>query len=125
MKLRIRANTIRFRLSQTEVARLASGGRVEQVTQFPASASLISSVETSPGISAPTAGFEGNRLRLVLPVEQTKLWADSDQVGIAAAQDLENGRLLELLIEKDFECLASHDAPDIDAYPNPQKVADE
>jgi hypothetical protein len=125
MKLRIRGNSVRLRLNQTEVARLAAGERVEQATQFSPTSSLLSSIERAAGEPAPRATFDGRRLAVYVPDEQVRRWADSDQVGIAADQSFGGENPLRLLIEKDYECLHSRAEGDADAFPNPRMHAAE
>lgn len=121
MKLRIRSNSVRIRLTRTEVARLATGERIEQVTQFSAASSFYSSIEASTDLVGPLATFDGIRMELRVPSVQMRRWAESDEVGIEAAQQVGSGKILQLLIEKDFECLHSRAERDGDAFPHPRK----
>lgn len=121
MKLRIRGNSVRIRLSQSEVAHLAAGKRIEQMTQFSSASSFVSSIETSSEATSPTATFDGLRMAVCLPPNQVSQWAESGLVSIEAVQSTGDGRNLQLLIEKDFECLHSRAEGDTDAFPNPRK----
>jgi len=121
MKLRIRGNMVRVRLTQSEVARLAEGGRVEQTTTFSPASKLVSSVETS-GAKQSIAKFDGANLAVILPFAQVRRWATSDDVGIDETQSVGGGQFLRLLIEKDFECMHSRAEQDTDAFPNPRKI---
>lgn len=121
MKLRIRDNSVRVRLTQSEVARLAVGERIEQVTEFAGGARLISSVESAAKLSAGRAVYENNCVGVMLPAEMVKRWAESEEVSIEAEQRNEDGGCLKILIEKDFECLHSRAEGDSDAYPNPRQ----
>ena len=119
MKLRIRGNSVRVRLTRSEVARLGAGERVEQTTQFSKAASLKSSVESTARVAAPLVEFGDSTLCVLLPTEQVREWATSDQVTIDAKQDAGSGMLLQILVEKDFECIHSRAEGNADAYPNP------
>lgn len=121
MKLRIRGNSVRIRLTRSEVDRLGSGERVEQTTQFSMVASLKSSVESTPRVAAPLVEFAGSTLCVLLPTDQVRRWATSDQVTIDATQDAGAGALLQILVEKDFECIHSRAEGNTDAYPNPNE----
>ena len=124
MKLRIQGNSIRIRLSQTEVTRLASGDPIVQKTTFSAGCQLVSCVETSPDAKQPVATFEGGRLAVALSLPQVRAWAGSEEVSIETDQPIPDGQSLHLLIEKDFECLHRRAEGDKDAFPNPRKAAD-
>jgi hypothetical protein len=121
MKLRIRGNMVRIRLTQSEVARLAAGSRVEQTTTFSAISKLVSSVETS-GATQAAVKFDGADLAVILPADRVCHWAASDDVSIDETQAVGAGQSLRLLIEKDFECMHSRAEMDTDAFPNPRKI---
>ena len=121
MKLRIRGNSVRVRLTKSEVDRLGTGERVEQATQFSKVASLKSSVESTPRVAAPLVEFAGSTLCVLLPTELVRRWATSDQVTIDGKQDAGAGTLLQILVEKDFECIHSRAEGNNDAYPNPRE----
>ena len=120
MKFRIRDNSIRVRLTRSEVARLATGERLEQTTEFSPTAGLVSSVEFSPRVAVPTASLAGSRLSLLLPADQVKRWASSDQVSIVGEQSIAAGRSLQLLVEKDFESSHTRAEGSTDYFPNPR-----
>lgn len=121
MKLRIRGNTLRFRLTQGEVDALAASGRVEDGTTFGPGAKLVYALALRAGIPAPVARLEGARIEVGLPEEAARAWASSDQVGIEAEQAIEGGGTLRLLVEKDFACLKPRTGEDDeDAFPHPE-----
>jgi len=119
MKLRIRNNSIRVRLTRSEVARLATGERVEQATGFSAATRLVSSVELSSQIAVPSASFDGTRVSVLLPLAQVTEWANSAQVSIQAQQHIAADSVLQILVEKDFECMHSRAEGNTDTFPNP------
>ncbi len=113
MKLRIRANTIRLRLTQGEVQRLASGERIEERTTFEGGAVLAYAISSSE-IAAPRASFAGGAVEVVVPRGAVGVWAASDRVGIEGGHGA-----LSILVEKDFACLTPRVHEDDDAFPNP------
>jgi uncharacterized protein DUF7009 len=121
MKLRIHANSVRVRLTQSEVRSLADGQRIEQATEFPESSRLITQIELSGEIRQSTATFDGGRLTLRLPLDQVRQWAQTNQVGIESDQPIGDGRSLHILIEKDFDCVHPRLDEDIDTFPNPKR----
>jgi hypothetical protein len=123
MKLRIRGNSVRLRLGQSEVRRLAEIGVVEESTQFDDSGdqSLLYAVKSADGIAGASAGFQGGKLLVLLPRDVVARWASSDEVAIAAVQSIGENASLKILVEKDFECIeAPADEPQDDAFRRPQ-----
>jgi hypothetical protein len=121
VKLRIRDNSVRLRLSQGEVAVLSRDGFVSARTDFPDGRSFGYAVECSPASVAPAAVFSGNVLTVRLPESAVLPWASSEQVSIAGEQRLDGGGVLSLLVEKDFACLEPREGEDdTDLYPHPQ-----
>ena len=112
MKLRFHSNTLRFRLSQSDVACLVETGHVEDSIAFPGH-ELTYAIEfgTSPDM---IVSFDGSRIRVEVPGEQAKSWVESDQEGIETL-----GGSPKIMIEKDFECLHQEAAEQADAFPNP------
>lgn len=117
MKLRIRGDSLRLRLSQAEIARLRETGAVEDRIHFGDRSLDYALVRAD--VVAPGARFDGDRIEVAIPDGVARAWADSEQVGIEAEQALASGTL-RLLIEKDFKCLAPRAGEDDgDAFPNP------
>lgn len=124
MKLRIRDNSIRLRLSRPEVATLSTDGLVGGKVPFPAGAQFLYCLESSPACVDPTAQFAEGELSVRLPETAVQDWAGSDEVAISAVQMLDDGGTLNILVEKDFECLAPRPEEDeSDMFPHPQKGA--
>jgi Family of unknown function (DUF7009) len=122
VKLRIRGNSIRLRLSRTEVDRVASEGWVEDSTAFPAGAVLGYRLEVAASL-APSATLEGTVLSVAIPKPSLERWLAPDEVSIAAEQALPGGGTLKILVEKDFECLSPRDEDDSsDLFTNPAKA---
>ena len=113
MKLRIHDNTIRLRLTRSEVSQLRDTGLVRDVIQFGSGASLAYSVECSRDETKLQACFRDSSLRVTVPEGQVSHWASSEDVGIEAP-DAQPA----VLIEKDFQCAHRADL-DPEAYPNP------
>jgi hypothetical protein len=122
MKLRIRGNSLRLRLLQTEVATLAETGTVSEKISFGAGADLIYTVSTSAQESEVSARFAGNEIVIFIPESVVKNWAESAQASIEKDQGLDrDSNTLKILIEKDFVCLERTDDPDNkDAFPHPK-----
>jgi hypothetical protein len=126
MKLRLKGNSIRLRLGQSEVRRLLSEGIVSESTTFDLflGQRLEYVLCTAANLHAMTASFQDARIMVRMPVSAMRNWAGTDQVGVETTQVGSDGCVLKILVEKDFECI---DAPDNesqeDAFPNPQMGA--
>lgn len=121
MKLRIKGNSIRFRLTQAEVTEIRHGKKVQESVsfgnQFPSFGYALSA---SADTGKVKVNFQDHTLSIILPQAQAQQWAASDRVGIEEKKIFENGDELHILIEKDFQCL--HKRPDEDEsdhFPNP------
>ena len=113
MKLRFHGNTLRLRLSQSDVAELSRRGKVEETIQF-ANAPLIYSIESS-ATPAIHAVFENNRIRVSLPAADAARWLAREETGLENSQTSPR-----ILIEKDFACIHRGGEEDADGFPNPR-----
>src|ERR1700730_16276942 len=95
MKLRFNRNSVRLRLSQSEVARLAATGKVEETITFPLGRKLSYSIESG---TRGAATLDGSNIRVLLPADLSKAWIESDQTGIEGGTES-----LRVLVEKDFQ----------------------
>lgn len=124
MKLRIRDNSIRLRLTRPEVETIRTDGLVGGKVPFPAGAQFVYCLESSPACVDPTAQFANGELSVRLPESAVRDWAASDEVSIRAELPLDDGSTLNILIEKDFACLAQREGEDeSDMFPHPQDGA--
>ena len=125
MKLRIRDNSIRLRLTQTEVDTVSSEGMVRARVSLPRGAGLDYVLESSALTEHPSAKFSDGALTVMLPETDVMQWASTEQVSIAAKEALDDGDSLEILVEKDFACLAPREGEDeSDMFPHPQEGQD-
>ena len=113
-----------MRLTQTEVERLGRDGTVAGRTGFPDDREFTYSVESSPASVKPEAYFSDSIMTIRLPESEVLAWSSSSQVSIAGTQLLDDGRTLDILVEKDFACLAPREGEDeSDMYPHPSAPA--
>lgn len=121
MKLRILDDSIRLRLTRTEVDTVSSDGLVRGRVRFAGTNSFDYVLESSPATVKPEAHISNNVLTVRVPKLDIESWADSEVVSIKAEQDLGDGSQLKILVEKDFACLAPRDGEDeTDMYPHPK-----
>ena len=113
MKLRIKGNSIRFRLTKSEDERLAAEGSVEEVVRL--SGQNFSYALEQDSVSSLRASFENGRLTVFIPRETAQKWAQGDEIGLDGADGD-----LQILIEKDFACLKPRAGEDeSDHFPHP------
>jgi hypothetical protein len=125
MKLRLRGNSVRIRLTQSEVKTLDATGLCEEAVVFsPAVAQrLVYRVETAsvsrPSVSMSTCGVE-TVVKATLPQAEVAKWARGSDVGIYFEEPWE----LKVAIEKDFRCLdEKRDEDESDNFENPNTAA--
>jgi hypothetical protein len=119
MKLRIHENSLRLRLTQKEVGQFRRSGRVDAAICFGPDRILSYSIEILPDAAEVSADFDARVMRVLVPTGIAIQWTDSHDVSIQASQPTGEGLRLELLIEKDFQCLHRTAEQERDAYPNP------
>lgn len=112
MKLRIKGNAIRMRLTRSEIAQLAATGMVEELTSF-GSNQLVYAVKSALQAQL-SAGFTDGRITVLIPDEFVSAWPDNDVVGLRL-----DGPGLEILVEKDFVCIDRKDEDQSDQYEHP------
>jgi len=115
MKLRIQGQSLRLRLTQTEVAQLRDRRWAGSFIEFSPGQELVYLLEGSFHAKSVSVAFNGQSIRVTVPAHVLTEWADSDQVSIQAPS--QTG--LHLLIEKDFQCLHGRGELDRDAYAHP------
>ncbi|MFV8755492.1 DUF7009 family protein [Nannocystaceae bacterium ST9] len=122
MKLRIRGDSLRLRLTRSEIDRLCEQGRVAQSIHFGPGPALEYAIALAEQ-SSIEARFDGATITVVVPRALAIAWASGDEVGLSHAQALPEGEL-RLLIEKDFHCLVPRGEQDDDAFPHPKAGSD-
>ena len=118
MKIRIHGNSVRFRLSKTEVGKLENEGYLEETTDF-GLAQLGYAVQKS-AVTELQARFEHNKITLEVPEKLLTGWASNNTVGFDGNMPLGDGSSLLMLIEKDFKCLDNVGEDQSDNYDNPK-----
>ncbi len=124
MKLRIRGNSLRLRLTKTEVADLAATGFVEDRVQLDPNPdhALVYRLELSETVTQPVTTFRGSLIRILVPAKEGRAWADNATVGIYGEETWG----LKLTIEKDFKCLdPRRDEDESNAFEHPGGISHE
>jgi len=124
MKLRLQNDSVRLRLSQSEVVAAAQHGIVEGRTRFPDGSVFTFALEALDKGAAPSASYTRDRMVVKLPAAEISGWASDDEsVSLHGELELPDGGLLRLLVEKDFKCAIPRDDEDqSDLFANPQSA---
>jgi hypothetical protein len=119
MKIRIKGDSIRFRLTQTEVKELSENGEIYDSTNF-GNLKLSYSVVLNKNIDNLNVRFENNGIILEMPVSIGKYWYTNDIITFDHNFITSKKNELYLLLEKDFTCLNNTIEEQLDNYPNPK-----
>lgn len=121
MKIRIKGNSLRLRLTKTEVANFKSNGEIAEETYVLGGVFHYKLVRDE-NASELNATWTGSGFQVSVPLSLANQWTDSDEVGFQHIQILPDGTELFLLVEKDFVCLDNTFEDQSDNYPNPNAV---
>jgi hypothetical protein len=100
MKLWIRGNSLRLRVSKTELAKLAEKGKAEDTTRFSSEQSLRYGIEVRPA-GAITASFTEAAILVTLPRPHLDLWLRPGEISVEGSQPIGGGKVLQIVLEKD------------------------
>ncbi|MDB5024156.1 MAG: hypothetical protein JWP78_1911 [Mucilaginibacter sp.] len=112
MKIRIKGNSLRYRLTKSDVYRLSQEGYLEAKTDF-GDRELIYVIQKTMGNDL-SAFFNDNVICLQIPGKMIGELQSTDRVGFEGKK-----KDLHLLVEKDFSCLEKVNEDQSDHYPNP------
>ena len=112
MKIRIKGNSVRYRLTKTDVDLFYKNQHLQDSTNF-GNRKLIYRLEAAEQ-DGLKASFIDDTVTVTIPITKLVELAQTDRVGF----DGKDGDLY-LLIEKDFQCLDEVIEDQSDNYPNP------
>ena len=120
MKLRLQGNSVRLRLTRSEVERLREAGLVEESVDFGGGELLAYRLQSRLEQGPVEAVFGQGIMTVSVSKEAAQAWAGSDEVGLYAQSGV-----LTISIEKDFRCLTRRlDEQEPDAYPHPGQTSE-
>ncbi|MFT3912047.1 MAG: hypothetical protein QM737_21660 [Ferruginibacter sp.] len=121
MKIRIKGNSIRLRLSKTDVAKLDATSCLEEQTSFGKNkfGYALKAVDTGNELSAV---FDNGTITMFVPKTLIKNWPVNDTIGFNSIIKLTETDSLYLLVEKDFICIDDTTEDQTDNYENPNKT---
>src|SRR4051812_3809481 len=106
MKIRIKGNSIRIRLSRPEIDDFGRNGYLEERTEFGDSA-FIYALRNDMDAKELSASFASGKMTIIVPGPITREWTTTEKVGYDNNMDIGKEKKLFLLIEKDFKCIDS------------------
>jgi hypothetical protein len=121
MKLRIKGNSLRLRVSRSELARFQAGGRIEETIHFTASpeATLTYALESAFKSSPVSVRYGSREVTVILSKDRARIWGAQNEVGVYTTLELGTAGSLEVAVEKDFACLDRSDEDNSDTFANP------
>ncbi|MCL9981074.1 MAG: hypothetical protein NBV77_06470 [Bacteroidia bacterium] len=126
MKIRIKGNSVRLRLTKTEVETFGKTGEFNEETHLLGGVFRYQ-LKTSNEHSTLSAAWENLGIVFYMPAKLAQDWVNSNDVGhqhvlTLPATNSQHQQELFLLIEKDFVCLDNTFEDQSDNYPNPNAV---
>jgi hypothetical protein len=121
MKLRIKGNSLRLRVSRSELERFQAGGRIEETIRFTAApeATLTYALESALRSSPVSVRYGSREVTVILSQDRARIWGAEDEVGVYTTLDMGPAGSLEVVVEKDFACLDRSDEDNSDTFANP------
>ncbi len=121
LKLRIQRNSLRLRVSRSDLATFVATGRLEETIYFGSGeAAKLTYVLASDGDRSSIDVESGpGWFTVFLPGEAARAWSTSGDVGIAGEVGVGARGALSVLVEKDFACLDGPLEANLDTFPNP------
>ena len=121
MKIRIQGNKLRFRLKQHEVESFAAIGTVKEVMTFgPELHQRLQFTLAKTSLNEFSLQQDGASIELSVPEDIALDWTTSSLVGFEKEITTIHGSKIQILVEKDFECIDGKEEDNIGAYPNPR-----
>ncbi|MDC6406287.1 MULTISPECIES: DUF7009 family protein [Maribacter] len=119
MKIRIQGNTVRYRLTKSEVETLAQTGYYKEETLF-GERTFVYAIKADQAIPELHADYVNDTITMYLNKDKSSAWPKNEIVGFSSEIKTSNGNTLSLLLEKDFVCMDNTDEDQSDNYPNPK-----
>jgi hypothetical protein len=121
MKLRIKGNSLRLRISRSELVRLLAGDKIEDTIHFAVApeAKLTYTLHLGTQPAPVTVQYEAQTLRVILCQDHALTFGQESEVGVYQTIEIGPSGPLDVIIEKDFACLDRSDEENQDTFANP------
>lgn len=120
MKIRMKGNSIRLRLSKTDLRKLEQNEIVKEQTNF-GNNILLYQLIPSALHQHLDASLQSSKIEIYIPQSFSAVWNSNDIVSISENKNLQDGSQLHILVEKDFQCLDKTSEDQSDFFVNPNK----
>lgn len=121
MKIRINDNSVRYRLSKSEVDEICNIGLITSTINFGTN-TLTYTLEARSNINQLEVDYDCNCIAILIPIKFTENWDTNDIVGFENLMAISENESLKILVEKDFKCLDNTDEDQSDNFENPNAV---
>lgn len=111
MKLRIKGDSLRLRLTRGEVQRLADSGSVEEHVHISAQGVLVYRLQRVSAGAPLGATFANGVIEIQVSEQAADRWCTSDLVTLDHTQHDVSARV-RIVVEKDWACLAPREDED-------------
>jgi hypothetical protein len=117
MKLRIKGNSVRLRVTKSEIDQFGNGESITETTNF--GSTKLTYILKQSNSEHINARFESDTIIVEMPKQLATQWTNSERVGYETNMPLNDGSSLFILLEKDFKCLDGTHEDQSDMYENP------
>lgn len=123
MKLRIRGNSVRIRITQTELKNFGLHGQLNEETCFGPDEQQIFryTLLRSNNHAQLAAGIHSNTITVYMPAAMADEWVSTNRITFDDQMDIGNGKQMRILIEKDFACIDHTTEDQSDMFENPNR----
>ena len=118
MKIRIKGNSIRLRLTKTDVQNLKKNNFVEETTTIGNRQVFKYALVIDTNIPQISASFNESKITIYLSKSEAEIITNTDEITVKGSQKNSTEKDLFLLVEKDLECLDSTSEDQSDMYEN-------
>ncbi len=122
MKLRMQGNSLRLRITPSEMTQLIQAGRIHETVHFAADpdAHITYALEHSGETSCIGVRYFPGEIVVIVPSEVARDWASTQTIGLYGEAQPGAGAL-PLALDPAFACLDKSDADNADRFPNPKQ----
>lgn len=122
MKIRIKGNSVRLRITRSELAQFATEGMISESTRF-IKGEFHYFLCVKPDSDGPlSASYAEDTITVWMPESMRNEWINTETVGFEQHMPLGGNQSLFILVEKDFVCLDNPREDQSDQFPNPNAV---
>ena len=117
MKVRIKGNSVRYRLGKSEVEKFGQTGELIESTETLGETFIYQLIRAN--VPHLQVQFQQQTLSFYVPESIASEWVQTERIGFEYRMPLPNGKEGFLLLEKDFVCIDNTFEDQSDNNPNP------